>query len=194
MECFTIAALFCTALHNMQCTYYTSTQKVQLFGYQMVSKFKPANLKGSPWSEESPQAGVDLGGWTLLTFCHSWKERVAVWSIFCLKFYWGVALVAVACGGIVVFFANNLLVFFTLFAWLKSVAPLFSVWWDRASPWDPFICCVILFFSLGNPSLKVVFWGLASVACTEPLLSVWRDRANPWDANQRVQEGERGRK
>ena len=92
------------------------------------------------------------------------------------------------------FFANNLLVFFTLFAWLKSVAPLLSVWRDRASPWDPFICCVILFFSLGNPSLKVVFWGLASVACTEPLLSVWRDRAIPWDANQRVQEGERGRK
>ena len=46
----------------MQCTYYTSTQKVQLFGYQMVSKFKPANLKGSPWSEESPQAGVDFLG------------------------------------------------------------------------------------------------------------------------------------
>ena len=111
MECFTIAALFCTALHNMQCTYYTSTQKVQLFGYQMVSKFKPANLKGSPWSEESPQAGVDLGGWTLLTFCHSWKERVAVWSIFCLKFYWGVALVAVACGGIVVFLQKNYLCF-----------------------------------------------------------------------------------
>ena len=66
MECFTITALFCTALHNMQCTYYTSTQKVQLFGYQMVSKFKPANLKGSPWSEESPQAGVDLEGWTPL--------------------------------------------------------------------------------------------------------------------------------